>query len=326
MRHVLRCSASSTSCGPRSATACGWRWWRIAITAPRSSSRRRSSRRVASGPYNTDSAEAVFAGLAACIELPWRDGAYRTLVLVGDAPPHTCGANAPPFPDRFPDQDPSGYTLDSMANRLEEDGIFVHALAMMPSINRHHDEFLARSFERLAVSTGGTYQQARTAEAAMAIVETVSKRFLRELDFDRKLYAALGDEERRRRRRGASSRSRRSSRRQSPTSTAESCASASASCSAEDSVPDGRVGRRLQSRRFADDSVLDRYRLEWFRGLADDSVLDRRRSGEGRSRDERGRGERWPVELPSADLTVGTAPRPSRSARSAGPWRPASRG
>jgi len=153
---------------------------------------------VASGPYNTDSAEAVFAGLAACIELPWRDGAYRTLVLVGDAPPHTCGANAPPFPDRFPDQDPSGYTLDSMANRLEEDGIFVHALAMMPSINRHHDEFLARSFERLAVSTGGTYQQARTAEAAMAIVETVSKRFLRELDFDRKLYAALGGAERRR--------------------------------------------------------------------------------------------------------------------------------
>jgi len=147
---------------------------------------------VASGPYNTDSAEAVFSGLAACIALPWRDGAYRTLVLVGDAPPHTCGANAPPYPDRFPDKDPSGFDLDAMANRLEEEGIFVHALAMMPSLNRHHDEFLARSFERLAVSTGGSYQAARTAEAAMAIVEVVSKRFLRELEFDRRLYAALG--------------------------------------------------------------------------------------------------------------------------------------
>jgi hypothetical protein len=147
---------------------------------------------VKSGTYNTDSAEAVFSGLAACIELPWRDGAYRTLVLVGDAPPHACGANAPPYPDRFPDKDPSGFDLDGMANKLEEEGIFVHSLAMIPSYNRHHDEVTARAFERLAISTGGSYQTARTAEAAMAIVEAVSKRFLRELDFDRKLFAALG--------------------------------------------------------------------------------------------------------------------------------------
>ena len=146
---------------------------------------------VASGPYNTDSAEAVFSGLAACVALPWREGAYHTLVLVGDAPPHACGANAPPYPDRFPDHDPSGFDLDSMANKLEEEGIFVHSLAMMPSLNRHHDEVLGRAFERLAVSTGGSYQTARTAEAALAIVEVVSKRFLRELDFDRKLHAAL---------------------------------------------------------------------------------------------------------------------------------------
>jgi hypothetical protein len=46
---------------------------------------------VASGPYNTDSAEAVFAGLAACVALPWRDGAYRSDRVGGerrpDAPP-----------------------------------------------------------------------------------------------------------------------------------------------------------------------------------------------------------------------------------------------
>ncbi len=147
---------------------------------------------VRSGPTNTDSAEAVFSGLAACLALPWREGAYRTLVLVGDAPPHACGADAPPFPDRFPTADPSGYDLDRMANRLEEDGIFLHALAMIPSLNRHHDDVLARAFERLAVSTGGSYRTPRTAEAAMEIVEIVSKRFLRDLDFDRALFKALG--------------------------------------------------------------------------------------------------------------------------------------
>jgi hypothetical protein len=150
---------------------------------------------VASAPTNTDSAEAVFSGLAACVALPWRDGAYRTLVLVGDAPPHSCGADAPPFPDRFPTNDPSGFDLDGMANRLEEEGIFVHALAMIPSLNRHHDHVLAKAFERLAVSTGGSYQAARTAEAAMGIVEVVSKRFLAELAFDRRLYAAIGGKE-----------------------------------------------------------------------------------------------------------------------------------
>jgi hypothetical protein len=147
---------------------------------------------VRSAPSNTDSAEAVFTGLAACVALPWREGAYRTLVLVGDAPPHACGANAPPFPDRFPTGDPSGFDLDGMANRLEEEGIFLHALAMVPSLNRHHDAVLERAFERLAVSTGGSYRTPRTAEAAMEIVEVVSKRFLQELDLDRRLFAALG--------------------------------------------------------------------------------------------------------------------------------------
>lgn len=146
---------------------------------------------VRSGPTNTDSAEAVFSGLAACVALPWREGAYRTLVLVGDAPPHACGANAPPYPDRFPTADPSGFDLDTMANRLEEDGIFVHTLAMVPSLNRHHDAVLERAFERLAVSTGGSYRTARTAEAAMEIVEIVSRRFLQELGFDRRLFGAL---------------------------------------------------------------------------------------------------------------------------------------
>ncbi len=147
---------------------------------------------VGSGPYNTDAAEAVFAALAACIEMPWRDGAYRAIVLAGDAPPHGCGASATPYPDRFPDGDPSGFDLDGMANRLEEEGIFVHALAMIPSSHRQHDAVLARAFERLGVSTGGSYHAAGTADAAMTIVEKVSRRFLAEIAFDRELLAKVG--------------------------------------------------------------------------------------------------------------------------------------
>ena len=146
---------------------------------------------VGSPPQNTDSAEAVFSGLVACIALPWRAGAYRIVVLVGDAPPHACGATNPPYPDRFPDRDPTGLSIDDMANKLEEAGIFVHALAMIPSLNPHHDRFLEAAFQRIGIGTGGAYHSARTGDAAMGVVESVSKRCLVHLDFDRRLHALL---------------------------------------------------------------------------------------------------------------------------------------
>jgi hypothetical protein len=146
---------------------------------------------VKSPPENTDSAEAVFSGLVACSELPWRAGAYRIVILVGDAPPHGCGATTAPYPDRFPDLDPTGLSLDDMANRLEEAGIFVHALAMVPSLNRHHDGFLETAFRRLGIGTGGAYHSAASGDSAMAVVEGISKKCLAHLDFDRRLHELL---------------------------------------------------------------------------------------------------------------------------------------
>src|SRR4051794_16120293 len=49
--------------------------------------------RAQSPAENRDAAEAVFEGLKACAEqLAWRPHSQRVLVLVGDAPPHACGA------------------------------------------------------------------------------------------------------------------------------------------------------------------------------------------------------------------------------------------
>jgi hypothetical protein len=143
-----------------------------------------------SPPENSDAAEAVFSGLVACIGLPWRNGAYRIVVLVGDAPPHGCGATASPYPDRFA-QDPTGLSLDDMANKLEEAGIFVHSLAMIPSVHPHHDAVLRTAFTRIGIGTGGAFHVASSGDAAMAVVETVSKRCLVHLQLDREIYAAL---------------------------------------------------------------------------------------------------------------------------------------
>lgn len=146
---------------------------------------------VVSHPSNTDSAEAVFTALDAALHLPWRQGAFRVVVLVGDAPPHACGANVGAFPDRFREHDPSGWDLDGITNQLEAEGIFLHALAMVPSVHPHHDAVLERAFRRLSISTGGTYQEARGANAAMSVVEALVKRTSVELAFDRQVFAAL---------------------------------------------------------------------------------------------------------------------------------------
>lgn len=132
-----------------------------------------------------DYPEAVFTGLLRCLELPWREGAYRVVVLVGDAPPHACGAAG----DTHPKRDPSGRDLDEMANLFEEAGIFVHALATRA------ETVLERSFRRLSITSGGSFHLAtgRAGRGAMDIVESIGQRFLSEIAFDRRLYAAIGD-------------------------------------------------------------------------------------------------------------------------------------
>ena len=134
-----------------------------------------------------DYPEAVFTGLSSCLDLPWRTGAYRVVVLVGDAPPHACGAAG----DTHARRDPSGLDLDEMANRLEEAGVFVHALAMTAPGRADVEPVLDRAFRRLSISTGGQFHDARGAAAAMEIVDTIGRRFLADIAFDRRLFEVL---------------------------------------------------------------------------------------------------------------------------------------
>jgi hypothetical protein len=147
---------------------------------------------VASPPTNTDAAEAVFAGLLACLnELQWRPQAIRVLLLIGDAPPHGCGANAPPYADRFPDGDASGVNLMSMGARVEAAGITLYSVGMVPSVHAMYDRVLAEAFEALARTTGGRYQPTGPAADGMGVVEAISQRAFKQMDFDRRLWERL---------------------------------------------------------------------------------------------------------------------------------------
>ena len=150
------------------------------------------SLRVGSPAGNTDAAEAVVAGLVACTApLAWRPQSYRVLVLVGDGPPHACGATTQPWPDRFPEHDPAGASLEQIADELAHRWTIVHAMGMIPSSIPAHDEALERSFRRVAEVTGGAWYPARDAGAAMRVVEAVAAKVFSDVEIDRRVWAEL---------------------------------------------------------------------------------------------------------------------------------------
>ena len=127
-----------------------------------------------------DAPEAVYTGLEACLALDWSAGSYRVVLLVGDAPPHGVGCAGDTLAI-----DPTGLSLDDMANKLETEGVFVHALAM-----RSGDALLASSFQRLSVSTGGGYHET-SSTASIAIVESIARGLLQDIELDTRILARL---------------------------------------------------------------------------------------------------------------------------------------
>ena len=127
-----------------------------------------------------DAPEAVYTGLEACLALDFAPGSYRVVLLVGDAPPHGVGCAGDTLP-----VDPTGKTLDDMANVLETEGVFVHAVAM-----RVGDPLLASSFRRLSISTGGGYHETAAA-SAVTIVESIARGLLQDIELDTRLLAQL---------------------------------------------------------------------------------------------------------------------------------------
>lgn len=127
-----------------------------------------------------DAPEAVYTGLEASMMLDWATGSYRVVLLVGDAPPHGVGCAGDSLP-----RDPTGNTLDDMANKLETEGLFVHAVAM-----RCNDALLESSFKRLSISTGGTYHETAAA-STMKIVQTIAQQLLEHIELDTRLLSRV---------------------------------------------------------------------------------------------------------------------------------------
>jgi hypothetical protein len=78
----------------------------------------------------------------------------------------------------------------SLGAQAEASGITLYSLGMVPSVHATYDRVLAGAFESLARTTGGRYH-ATGQTNAMSVVEAISERALKQMDFDRRLWERL---------------------------------------------------------------------------------------------------------------------------------------
>jgi hypothetical protein len=75
-----------------------------------------------------DYPEAVVDGLSHGIDMQWREGSHRVLVLIGDAPPH--GFTSDPSDDCFPSGCPCGRDPIQEAKRARDSAIIIHSVGV----------------------------------------------------------------------------------------------------------------------------------------------------------------------------------------------------
>jgi hypothetical protein len=128
-----------------------------------------------------DAPEAVFDGLEAAAVLPWRPHARRLAVLIGDSPPHGCGAGG----DGFPKGCPCGLTNESATALLEAAGVTLYAVGLTPGVKD--------SFGRLAAYTGGEFFEARQGDRAIEALKGLLKSEFEGVELDGRVLALCRD-------------------------------------------------------------------------------------------------------------------------------------
>lgn len=94
-----------------------------------------------------DEPEAVCDGLKKALGLGWERMAQKTVLLVGDAPPHGGGGEG----DGFPRGCPCGLSMRKIADEMNALGITGHAIGV------RFDTAMTRSFMGFAKNTGGSF-------------------------------------------------------------------------------------------------------------------------------------------------------------------------
>ena len=127
-----------------------------------------------------DPPEAVVDGLWAALNISWRQNAYKTIILIGDAPPHGYAKFAPQIHgvrDRWPSGCPLGLDILKVVHMIKERAdVLFFVIGCNPYV---HDSFL-----RLANEGGGKYFDIREARQLPEVIIASLGHVLEVVDFD----------------------------------------------------------------------------------------------------------------------------------------------
>jgi len=131
-----------------------------------------------------DGPEAVTDGLFDVVRLEWRKGAARTVIWIGDAPPH----GVSPTGDGFPDGCPCGNHWYTQAESCREMGVILHAVACQPALSSYVGG--EEVYRTVASAARGLYVPLSDALRLIPLITGVA-----ESDLDKQRIAALIDEQ-----------------------------------------------------------------------------------------------------------------------------------
>lgn len=143
-----------------------------------------------------DYAEAVVDGLRNGIDMTWREGSHRVIVLIGDAPPHGCTLNphdmvlietwnAYYLSDCFPSGCPCGCDPFQEAKRARENGIVVYSVG----VNAHDD--VKQSFQEIAKISGGQYLNLNDSAKLPELILRILRGEMKKMETDIRTYTIV---------------------------------------------------------------------------------------------------------------------------------------
>jgi len=98
-----------------------------------------------------DGPEAVADAMHEALNLQYREGAAKVVVIIADAPPHGLEPNG----DGFPNGSPNGHDPILIAKAMSEKDIAIYSVLCEPAINSYH--YARDFFIAIAKITGGEY-------------------------------------------------------------------------------------------------------------------------------------------------------------------------
>jgi hypothetical protein len=130
-----------------------------------------------------DGPEAVTDGLFDIVRLGWRREATRTVIWIGDAPPHGVSLNG----DGFPNGCPCGNHWYTQAESCREMGVIIHAVACQPGLSSYAGG--EEVYRTVASAARGLYLPLSEAPLLIPLITGVA-----ESDLDKQRIAAVIDE------------------------------------------------------------------------------------------------------------------------------------